>query len=110
MCLPKDTSSLEGVLLTPTGLLVELWIRARGEYFTADGLVHFSDPPPLWSQGQRAKENGVISNILEITITQMILRKIYLIHVYANNYLPYVAATFWQKTAALKSRNKPRIT
>lgn len=47
LCLPKDTSSLEGVLLTPVGDLVELCVRPRGEYFTADGLVPFSDPPPL---------------------------------------------------------------
>lgn len=39
LCLPKDTSSLEGVLLTPTGLLVEMCMRPRGE-------VTFSDPAP----------------------------------------------------------------
>lgn len=47
LCLPKDTSSLEGVLLTPAGLLVEVCTRPRGEYFTADGPVPFSEPPPL---------------------------------------------------------------
>lgn len=47
LCRPKDTSSLEGVLLIPAGDLVEPWIRLHGEYFTADGLVPFSDPPPL---------------------------------------------------------------
>lgn len=47
MCLPKDTSSLEGVLLTPIGVLVKVCIRPRGESFTADGLLPFSDPLPL---------------------------------------------------------------
>lgn len=50
LCRPKDTSSLEGVLLAPTGLLVELCVRPRREYFTAGGLIPFSDPPPLWPQ------------------------------------------------------------
>lgn len=47
LCLPNDTSSLEGVLLTPVGLLARVHNRPRGEYFTADGLLPFSDPPPL---------------------------------------------------------------
>lgn len=56
LCRPKDTSSLEGVLLTPMGDLVELCCRARGEYFSADGLVPFSEPTPLWSQDKGQRE------------------------------------------------------
>lgn len=46
LCRPKDTSSLEGVLRTPAGVLVQVCVRPRGEYLTADGLPPFSDPPP----------------------------------------------------------------
>lgn len=50
LCRPKDTSSLVGVHLVPMGLLMELCVRPRREYFTAVGLVPLSDPPPLWPQ------------------------------------------------------------
>lgn len=47
LCRPKDTSSLEGVLRTPAGLLIEACIRLRGENFTPDWPPPLSDPP-LW--------------------------------------------------------------
>lgn len=47
LCLPKETSSLEGVLLTPMGLLVKVCIRPRGENFRGDGPLPLSDPLPL---------------------------------------------------------------
>lgn len=75
LCLPKDTSSLEGVLLTPMGLLAEVCIRPRGEYFTADGLVPFSDPPPLWSQ-DRGQKITVMNNTLEAATEQIMLKTI----------------------------------
>ncbi len=74
LCLPKDTSSLEGVFLTPMGLLAEVCIRPRGEYFTADELVPFSDTPPLWSQ-DRGQKITVINKTLEASTKQMILKK-----------------------------------
>lgn len=39
LCRPKDTSSLQGLLLTTTGLLLELCVRPRGEYFISDPLT-----------------------------------------------------------------------
>lgn len=44
LCRPNDTSF---VFLTPMGLLEELCGRLRCESFSADGLVPFSEPPPL---------------------------------------------------------------
>lgn len=43
LCRPKDTSSLQGLLLTTTGLLLELCVRPRGEYFISDPLTPGAD-------------------------------------------------------------------
>lgn len=76
LCRPKDTSSLEGVLRTPMGPLVELCVRPRREYFIADGVVPFSDPPPLWP-GKRAKENSVTRNYTTLLYTRGYISKLY---------------------------------
>lgn len=107
LCLPKDTSSLEGVLLTPMGLLSRLWVRPRREYFTV-GLVLLSDPSSLWWQHKGQKWTSYSVTHFRLGLKKMIPRKIYLHCVFSNS-LSYYAATFWQKSA-MKQTEKNIIT
>lgn len=54
LCLPKDTSSLEGVLLTPVGVLVQVCALPRGECLlimvTPDGALPLCDTHTLFPQ------------------------------------------------------------
>lgn len=56
LCRPNDTSF---VFLTPMGLLEEQCGRLRCESFSADGLVPFSEPPPLLPQKKETVSTDV---------------------------------------------------
>lgn len=60
LCLPKQTSSLEGVLRRPAGLLVMVCRRLRGESFPEARLLTFSDEPTLKAEhGERTEKKGL---------------------------------------------------